>query len=110
MLLRGANGVAYSSLPDNAIYHFCLEAKKNGMDIFRVFDALNDVEQLEVGIKAVLKAGGVAEGTVCYSGDMLNPNKKYNLEYYMGVVDKIVGMGAHILGLKDMAGVSCGHF
>jgi pyruvate carboxylase len=69
MLLRGANGVAYSSLPDNAIYHFCEQAVKNGMDIFRVFDALNDPEQLEVGIKAVLKAGGVAEGTLCYSGD-----------------------------------------
>jgi pyruvate carboxylase len=65
-LLRGANGVAYSSLPDNAIYHFCEQAKKNGMDIFRVFDALNDVAQLEVGIKAVLKAGAIAEGTVCY--------------------------------------------
>ncbi|KAF1355488.1 carbamoyl-phosphate synthase L chain, ATP binding domain-containing protein [Delphinella strobiligena] len=105
MLLRGANGVAYSSLPDNAITHFCEQAKKCGMDIFRVFDALNDMEQLEVGIKAVLKAGGVAEGTVCYSGDMLNPNKKYNLDYYMGVVDQIVNMGAHILGIKDMAGV-----
>ena len=69
MLLRGANGVAYSSLPDNAIYHFCEQAKKNGMDIFRIFDALNDMEQLEVGVKAVLKAGGVAEATVCYSGD-----------------------------------------
>lgn len=100
-LLRGANGVAYSSLPDNAIYHFCDQAKKCGMDIFRVFDALNDMEQLEVGIKAVLKAGAVAEGTMCYSGDMLNPNKKYNLEYYMSLVDKIVGMGAHILGIKD---------
>ena len=66
MLLRGANGVAYSSLPDNAIYHFCEQAKKNGMDIFRVFDALNDIQQLEVGVKAVLKAGGVAEGTICY--------------------------------------------
>jgi len=65
-LLRGANGVAYSSLPDNAIYHFCEQAKKNGMDIFRVFDALNDVAQLEVGIKAVLKAGAIAEGTVCF--------------------------------------------
>jgi pyruvate carboxylase len=64
-LLRGANGVAYSSLPDNAIYHFCEQAKKNGMDIFRVFDALNDIAQLEVGIKAVLKAGAIAEGTVC---------------------------------------------
>ncbi|KAM3414879.1 Pyruvate carboxylase [Cercospora zeina] len=105
MLLRGANGVAYSSLPDNAIYHFCEQAKKNGMDIFRVFDALNDMNQLEVGVKAVLKAGGVAEAAVCYSGDMLNPEKKYNLEYYMNCVDKIVSMGAHILGIKDMAGV-----
>jgi pyruvate carboxylase len=67
MLLRGANGVAYSSLPDNAIVHFCEQAKKNGMDIFRVFDALNDVTQLEVGIKAVIKAGGIAEGAMCYS-------------------------------------------
>ncbi|KAH6612493.1 pyruvate carboxylase [Boeremia exigua] len=105
MLLRGANGVAYSSLPDNAIFHFCEQAKKNGVDIFRVFDALNDVEQLEVGVKAVLKAGGVVEGTVCYSGDMLNPKKKYNLEYYLDVVGKLVKMGIHILGVKDMAGV-----
>jgi pyruvate carboxylase len=104
-LLRGANGVAYSSLPDNAIYHFCLQAVKNGMDIFRVFDALNDVNQLEVGIKAVIKAGGIAEGAMCYSGDMLNPKKKYNFEYYMDLAEKIVGMGAHILGIKDMAGV-----
>lgn len=69
MLLRGANGVAYSSLPDNAIEQFCREAKKNGMDIFRVFDALNDINQLEVGIKAVKAAGGVVEATVCISGD-----------------------------------------
>ncbi|KAI9755438.1 MAG: hypothetical protein M4579_004295 [Chaenotheca gracillima] len=105
MLLRGANGVAYSSLPDNAIFHFCEQAKKNGVDIFRIFDALNDVDQLEVGVKAVLQAGGVVEGTICYSGDMLNPKKKYNLEYYMGLTDKIVKMGAHVLGIKDMAGV-----
>jgi pyruvate carboxylase len=71
MLLRGANGVAYSSLPDNAIDHFVEQAKKNGIDIFRVFDALNDINQLEVGINAVHKAGGVVEGTVCISGDML---------------------------------------
>ncbi|KAK0266568.1 Pyruvate carboxylase [Friedmanniomyces endolithicus] len=106
MLLRGANGVAYSSLPDNAIYHFCDQAKRNGMDIFRVFDALNDVEQLEVGVKAVLKAGGVCEGTICYSGDTLqNPKKKYNLEYYLKLADKIVKMGVHIIAIKDMAGV-----
>jgi pyruvate carboxylase len=105
MLLRGANGVAYSSLPDNAIEHFVEQAKKNGVDIFRVFDALNDVSQLEVGIKAVHKAGGVVEGTVCISGDMLNPHKKYNLPYYLDLVDKLVGLDIHVLGIKDMAGV-----
>lgn len=105
MLLRGANGVAYSSLPDNAIYHFCEQAKRYGVDVFRIFDALNDIDQLEVGIKAVQKAGGVVEATVCYSGDMLNPQKKYNLEYYMGLVEKIVTIGTHIIGIKDMAGV-----
>ena len=105
MLLRGANGVAYSSLPDNAIYHFCEQAKRYGVDVFRIFDALNDIDQLEVGIKAVQKAGGVVEATVCYSGDMLNPQKKYNLEYYMGLVEKIVNIGTHIIGIKDMAGV-----
>lgn len=105
MLLRGANGVAYASLPDNAIEHFVEHAKKNGVDIFRVFDALNDIHQLEVGIKAVQKAGGVCEGTVCYSGDMLNPNKKYNLEYYLKLVDDLVALDIDVLGIKDMAGV-----
>ncbi|KAI9818120.1 MAG: pyruvate carboxylase [Pycnora praestabilis] len=105
MLLRGANGVAYSSLPDNAIYHFCVQAKKYGVDIFRIFDALNDIDQLEVGIKAVQQAGGVVEATICYSGDMLNPHKKYNLDYYISLVDKIVKLGTHVLGIKDMAGV-----
>ncbi|KAL4927121.1 pyruvate carboxylase [Aspergillus undulatus] len=105
MLLRGANGVAYSSLPDNAIYHFCKQAKRCGVDIFRIFDALNDIDQLEVGIKAVHAAGGVVEATLCYSGDMLNPSKKYNLEYYLGLVEKIVALKPHVLGIKDMAGV-----
>lgn len=105
MLLRGANGVAYSSLPDNAIYHFCEQAKKHGVDIFRVFDALNDIDQLEVGIKAVQKAGGVVEGTICYSGDFLNPKKKYNLSYYMDLIEKLVALKIHVLGIKDMAGV-----
>lgn len=105
MLLRGANGVAYASLPDNAIDHFVDQAKKNGVDIFRVFDALNDINQLEVGIKAVQKAGGVCEGTVCYSGDMLQKGKKYNLEYYLDLVDKLVALDIDVLGIKDMAGV-----
>jgi len=105
MLLRGANGVAYASLPDNAIDHFVKQAKDNGVDIFRVFDALNDIDQLEVGIKAVQKAGGICEGTVCYSGDMLNPKKKYNLEYYLALVEKLVALDIDVLGIKDMAGV-----
>lgn len=104
MLLRGANGVAYSSLPDNAIDQFVKQAKDNGVDIFRVFDALNDLEQLKVGVDAVKKAGGVVEATVCYSGDMLQSGKKYDLNYYLEVVDKIVEMGTHFLGIKDMAG------
>lgn len=104
MLLRGANGVAYSSLPDNAIDHFVKQAKDNGVDIFRVFDALNDLDQLKVGVDAVKKAGGVVEATICYSGDMLQPGKKYNLDYYIEITDKIVAMGTHILGIKDMAG------
>lgn len=104
MLLRGANGVAYALLPDNAIDHFVLQAKENGVDVFRVFDALNDLDQLKVGVDAVRKAGGVIEATVCYSGDMLAPGKKYNLEYYLSMVDSIVLMGTHILGIKDMAG------
>ena len=73
--------------------------------MFRVFDALNDIDQLEVGLKAVRQAGGVVEAAVCYSGDMLNPKKKYNLQYYLDLVDKIVKIGTHILGIKDMAGV-----
>lgn len=105
MLLRGANGVAYSSLPDNAIFHFVEQAKKHGVDIFRVFDALNDIEQLKVGIEAVQKAGGVVEGTVCISGDMLDPKKKYNLEYYMNLIAQLVELKIHVLGIKDMAGV-----
>ncbi|KAI4155079.1 MAG: hypothetical protein LQ340_001236 [Diploschistes diacapsis] len=105
MLLRGANGVAYSSLPDNAIYHFCKQAKQYGVDVFRIFDALNDIDQLEVGMKAVREAGGVVESTICYSGDMLNPKKKYNLDYYLDLADKIVKLGTHVLGIKDMAGV-----
>ncbi|KAH3685052.1 hypothetical protein WICPIJ_003989 [Wickerhamomyces pijperi] len=104
MLLRGANGLAYSSLPDNAIDHFVKVAKDNGVDIFRVFDALNDLEQLKVGVEAVKKAGGVVEATVCYSGDMLQPGKKYNLDYYLHITEQIVKAGTHILGIKDMAG------
>ncbi|KAL1979944.1 hypothetical protein VTN96DRAFT_4874 [Rasamsonia emersonii] len=68
MLLRSTNGVAYSALPDNALYHFVKLAKDTGVDIFRVFDSLNNLEHLEVGIRAVLAAGGLVEGTIMYTG------------------------------------------
>ncbi len=105
MLLRGANGVAYASLPDNAIDHFVDQARRTAVDIFRVFDASTTSTSSRSASSAVHKAGGVAEGTVCYSGDMLNPAKKYNLPYYLDLVDKLVALKIHVLGIKDMAGV-----
>ncbi|KAI7899171.1 pyruvate carboxylase [Cokeromyces recurvatus] len=94
MLLRGANAVGYTSYPDNVIYEFCDKAVKAGMDIFRVFDSLN------------YKAGGVVEATLCYTGDVSNPNKrKYTLDYYLDLAQQLVNEGIHILGIKDMAGL-----
>ncbi|EJT46240.1 hypothetical protein A1Q1_05197 [Trichosporon asahii var. asahii CBS 2479] len=105
-LVRGANAVGYTSYPDNAIYEFSKKAVENGLDIFRVFDSLNYFENLKVGIDAAKKAGGVVEGTICYSGDVANPKKtKYTLDYYLDLTNKLVGEGIHVLGIKDMAGL-----
>ncbi|WFD30850.1 pyruvate carboxylase [Malassezia sp. CBS 17886] len=107
-LIRGANAVGYTSYPDNAIYEFSKRAVENGLDIFRVFDSLNNLESLKLGMDAAKVAGGVVEGTVCYTGDVANPVKhpKYTLEYYMELVDELVGTGnLHVLGIKDMAGL-----
>ncbi|MCO5573440.1 hypothetical protein L7F22_027211 [Adiantum nelumboides] len=106
-LVRGANAVGYTSYPDNVIYEFSKKAVENGLDIFRVFDSLNAVDSLQLGIDAAKKAGGVVEGTICYTGDVANPKKhpKYTLEYYMNLTDQLVKMGIHILGIKDMAGL-----
>ncbi|PCH44413.1 pyruvate carboxylase [Wolfiporia cocos MD-104 SS10] len=105
-LVRGANGVGYTSYPDNAIYDFSKKAVENGLDIFRVFDSLNYIENLKLGIDAAKKAGGVVEGAVCYSGDCASSKeKKYTLQYYLDFVDQLVAEGIHILGLKDMAGL-----
>ena len=79
-------------------------AKDNGVDIFRIFDCLNNLDNLEVGIRAVHAAGGVVEGAVMYTGDMLKPGK-YSLEYYMGIVDKLVEFGSHVIAVKSMSGV-----
>jgi len=105
-LVRGANGVGYTSYPDNAIYDFSKKAVENGLDIFRVFDSLNYFENMKLGIDAAKKAGGVCEAVVCYSGDVANPNeKKYTLQYYLDFVDQLVKEGIHVLGVKDMAGL-----
>lgn len=107
-LIRGANAVGYTSYPDNAIYEFSKRAVENGLDIFRVFDSLNSFESLQLGMNAAKVAGGVVEGTVCYTGDVANPKRhpKYTLDYYMDLVDKLVGTGdLHVLGIKDMAGL-----
>ncbi|KAJ1936963.1 pyruvate carboxylase, partial [Kickxella alabastrina] len=107
MLLRGANAVGYTSYPDNVVYEFCKQAREHGVDVFRVFDSLNYVENLKLGIDAVRKANGVIEATVCYTGDVSNPAKhpKYTLEYYLDLVDELVALDIHILGIKDMAGL-----
>ncbi|EIE82226.1 hypothetical protein G6F46_002417 [Rhizopus delemar] len=106
MLLRGANAVGYTSYPDNVIYEFCDKAVKCGMDVFRIFDSLNYVENMRLGIDAVKKAGGVVEATICYTGDVSNPNrKKYDLKYYLDLTQSLVNEGIHILGIKDMAGL-----
>lgn len=106
MLLRGANGVGYTSYPDNAVYEFCKQAVKSGMDIFRVFDSVNYLPNLQLGIEAVGAAGGISEGTLCYSGNVLNPRgNKYTLDYYLNLARELVKAGAHVLCVKDMAGL-----
>lgn len=105
-LVRGANAVGYTSYPDNAIYDFSKKAVEAGLDIFRVFDSLNYVDNLKLGIDAAKKAGGVVEGTICYSGDVANPKRtKYTLDYYLDLTDQLVKEGIHVLGIKDMAGL-----
>jgi len=105
-LVRGANGVGYTSYPDNAIYDFSKKAVENGLDIFRVFDSLNYIENMKLGIDAAKKAGGVVEAVVCYSGDVASPKEtKYTLDYYLGFVQQLVDEGIHVLGIKDMAGL-----
>ena len=104
MLLRGANGVGYKNYPDNVIREFIRESAKSGIDVFRIFDSLNWLEGMKVAIEEVLKTGKVAEACICYSGDILNKNKKkYTLEYYVKMAKEIEKTGVHILGIKDMS-------
>lgn len=106
MLLRGANAVGYTNYADNVVYKFCKQAQASGVDVFRVFDSLNYLENLKLGVDAVGTAGGFVEGTMSYTGDVADPTKgKYNLEYYMKLARELVDMGSHAIAIKDMAGL-----
>ncbi|KAI3318462.1 pyruvate carboxylase [Xylariaceae sp. AK1471] len=105
MLLRSVSGLAYSAVPHNFLEFFTAQAVKNGMDIIRVFDGLNDLSNLSVAINACLKAGAVVEAAILYTGDMLDPGCKYSLSYYLNLIDGLVVTGAHILAIKSMSGV-----
>ena len=105
MLLRASNGVGYTNYPDNIVEAFVREAAK-GIDVFRVFDSLNWVENMRVAMDAVLDSNKICEATICYTGDILNPERaKYDLQYYVSMAKELEAAGAHVLGLKDMAGL-----
>ncbi len=106
MLLRASNGVGYTNYPDNVVQEFVRQAAETGIDIFRVFDSLNWVENMRVAMDAVIESGKICEGTICYTGDILDPDRaKYDLKYYVGMAKDLEAAGAHVLGLKDMAGL-----
>mgnify|MGYP003668503148 CR=1 FL=1 len=107
MLIRGSNGVGYTAYPDNLIEKFVEQSWETGVDVFRIFDSLNWMKSIAPCIEYVRnRTGGLAEGSICYTGDILDPNKtKYNLKYYIQLAKDIENAGAHILGVKDMAGL-----
>lgn len=104
MLIRGANAVGYTSYPDNVVEEFIKLAAENGMDVFRIFDCFNIVESMMVSINAVLAAGKVAEVCMCYTGNVVH-SQVYNVDYYRSLAAEIKAAGAHIIGIKDMAGL-----
>jgi len=106
MLLRGANGVGYTNYPDNVVQHFVKQAASGGIDLFRVFDCLNWVENMRVAMDAVVAEGKLCEAAMCYTGDLLDPDRsKYDLKYYVGLAKDLEKAGAHIIAVKDMAGL-----
>ncbi len=106
MLLRASNGVGYTNYPDNVVRAFVLQAASTGVDVFRVFDSLNWVENMRVAMDAVIESGKLCEGAICYTGDLLDPDRaKYDLAYYVERAGELKAAGAHVLGLKDMAGL-----
>ncbi|MFD1327735.1 pyruvate carboxylase [Mycoplana ramosa] len=106
MLLRGANGVGYKNYPDNVVKYFVRQAAKGGIDVFRVFDCLNWVENMRVSMDAVVEENKICEAAICYTGDILNAARpKYDLKYYVALAAELERAGAHIIAVKDMAGL-----
>jgi pyruvate carboxylase len=106
MLLRSANAVGYTNYPDNTVRYFVQQAAAGGIDLFRIFDSLNWVENMRVAIDAVLATGKLCEASMCYTGNLSDPQeRKYTLDYYLGMARELKAAGTHILGVKDMAGL-----
>jgi pyruvate carboxylase len=106
MLLRGRNLLGYERYPEPVVRAFVQEAVAAGIDVFRIFDALNNVEPMRVAIETTLEAGAVAEAALCYTGDLTDPAERtYTLDYYMRLAEQLAGLGVHILAIKDMAGL-----
>jgi len=106
MLFRGANGVGYTNYPDNVVVSFLKRAAASGVDVFRVFDSQNWVENMRLSMDAVLDTGKLLEGTICYTADVLDPARsKYDLKYYLRIGRELRDAGVHVLGLKDMGGL-----
>ena len=105
MLLRSANAVGYTNYPDNVVRFFVKRAADNGIDVFRIFDSLNWVENMRVSIDAVLESGKLCEAAICYTGNLSDPHeKKYTLDYYLKLARELRDAGTHVLGIKDMGG------
>ncbi|MDB6041529.1 MAG: Pyruvate carboxylase [Gammaproteobacteria bacterium] len=110
MLLRSANAVGYANYPDNVVRFFVARAAERGIDVFRIFDSLNWVENMRVSIDAVLEAGKLCEAAICYTGNLSDPHeKKYTLDYYLKLAGELKAAGTHVLGLKDMGGLCRPH-
>ena len=107
MLLRASNAVGYKNYPDNVIKKFIHTSAEKGIDVFRIFDSLNWIETMKLPIQEALKTGKLVEGTICYTGDILNPNRSsvYTMDYYVDLAKELEGLGVHILGIKDMSGL-----
>lgn len=106
MLLRGSNAVGYTNYPDNVIREFVKHSAESGVDVFRVFDSLNWIKNMETAIDAVRANGKIAEATICYTADLLDPMRpKYNIDYYKRMARELESIGAHTLAIKDMAGL-----